>query len=114
MTQLLIDRATLEQLVVAAQYLTQIVLTNITDYPIETEQRITDWNTHQDAIASGRAALAQQELPQKERPDFMAGYDAGFKAATGQLGYCVCVDGVHIPDDVVKKAVFLYMTRDMK
>ena len=81
MTQLLIDRATLEQLVVAAQYLTQIVLTNITDYPIETEQRITDWNTHQDAIASGRAALAQQELPQKERPDFMAGYDAGMADA---------------------------------
>lgn len=28
-------------------------------------------------------------------------------------GYNVCVDGVHIPDDVVKKAVFLYMTRSM-
>ena len=29
------------------------------------------------AIESLRTALAQQELPQKERPDFMAGYDAG-------------------------------------
>ena len=26
-------------------------------------------------------ALAQQELPQKERPDFMAGYDAGMADA---------------------------------
>lgn len=28
-------------------------------------------------------------------------------------GYKVCVDGVHIPDDVVKKAVFLYMTKNI-
>ena len=28
-----------------------------------------------------RTALAQQELPQKERPDFMAGYDAGMADA---------------------------------
>ena len=41
-------------------------------------------------------------------------YDAGFEDALGKQGYCVCVEGVHIPDDVVKKAVFLYMTRDMK
>ena len=41
-------------------------------------------------------------------------YDAGFEDALGKQGYCVCVEGVHIPDDVVKKAVFSYMTRDMK
>jgi len=28
--------------------------------------------------------------------------------------YNVWVEGVHIPDDVVKKAVFLYMTRNME
>ena len=33
------------------------------------------------AIESLRTALAQQELPQKERPDFMAGYDAGMADA---------------------------------
>ena len=33
------------------------------------------------AIESLKAALAQQELPQKERPDFMAGYDAGMADA---------------------------------
>lgn len=27
--------------------------------------------------------------------------------------YNLCVDGVHIPDDVVKKAVFLYMTKNI-
>ena len=41
-------------------------------------------------------------------------YDAGFKDGSGSQGYNLCVDGVHIPDDVVKKAVFLYMTRGMK
>ena len=41
-------------------------------------------------------------------------YDAGFKEGSGSQGYGVCVDGVHIPDDVVKKAVFLYMTRGWK
>ena len=30
---------------------------------------------------AARKALAQQELPQKERPDFMAGYDAGMADA---------------------------------
>ncbi len=40
-------------------------------------------------------------------------YDAGFAEGTGK-GYGVCVEGVHVPDDVVKKAVFLYMTRDFK
>lgn len=30
---------------------------------------------------AARKALAQQELPQKERPDFMAGYDAGMTDA---------------------------------
>ena len=34
--------------------------------------------------------------------------------ADGKAGYHVCVDGVHVPDDVVKKAVFLYMTMDMQ
>lgn len=33
------------------------------------------------AIKALNAALAQQELPQKERPDFMAGYDAGMTDA---------------------------------
>ena len=33
------------------------------------------------AIESLNAALAQQELPQKARPDFMAGYDAGMADA---------------------------------
>ena len=33
------------------------------------------------AWQSWKAALAQQELPQKERPDFMAGYDAGMADA---------------------------------
>lgn len=33
------------------------------------------------AIKALNAALAQQELPQKERPDFMAGYDAGMADA---------------------------------
>ena len=33
------------------------------------------------AIKDLRTALAQQELPQKERPDFMAGYDAGMADA---------------------------------
>ena len=37
------------------------------------EAAIARWNT--------RTALAQQELPQKERPDFMAGYDAGMADA---------------------------------
>ena len=41
-------------------------------------------------------------------------YDAGFAEGAGSTGYGVCVDGVHIPDDVVKKAVFLYMTRGLK
>lgn len=33
------------------------------------------------AIKALNAALAQQELPQKERPDFLAGYDAGMADA---------------------------------
>lgn len=37
------------------------------------EEAIEAWNT--------RTALAQQELPQKERTDFMAGYDAGMSDA---------------------------------
>lgn len=37
------------------------------------EEAIEAWNR--------RTALAQQELPQKERPDFMAGYDAGMADA---------------------------------
>ena len=40
-------------------------------------------------------------------------YDAGFAEGTRE-GYGVCVDGVYVPDDVVRKVVFLYMTRDMK
>ena len=32
-------------------------------------------------MESFAAAMAQQELPQKERPDFMAGYDAGMADA---------------------------------
>lgn len=34
-----------------------------------------------DTLRAGRATLAQQELPQKARPDFMAGYDAGMADA---------------------------------
>lgn len=37
------------------------------------DEAIEAWNT--------RTALAQQELPQKERHDFMAGYDAGMADA---------------------------------
>ena len=42
-----------------------------------------DWMraSGQPAIKALNAALAQQELPQKERPDFMAGYDAGMADA---------------------------------
>lgn len=40
-----------------------------------------DGNAVEAAIESLKAALAQQELPQKERPDFMAGYDAGMADA---------------------------------
>ena len=41
-------------------------------------------------------------------------YDAGYAEGIAATGFGVCVDGVRIPDDVVKKAVFLYMTRDME
>ena len=50
------------------------------------------------AIKALNAALAQQELPQKERPDFMAGYDAGMADAKrmAQQGEPVCA-GCGIP-----------------
>jgi hypothetical protein len=51
----------------------------------------SDWSDVYDACDNALAALRAQ-------PDV----------------YNVWVEGVHIPDDVVKKAVFLYMTRDMK
>ena len=38
-------------------------------------------------------------------------YDAGYADGSSETGvFNVCIDGEHIPDDVVKKAVFLYMT----
>ena len=40
-----------------------------------------DFDVALEAFEALRTALAQQELPQKERPDFMAGYDAGMADA---------------------------------
>ena len=41
-----------------------------------------DWVNYRQGVEDGKAeALAQQELPQKERLDFMAGYDAGMADA---------------------------------
>ena len=88
MTQVLIDRATLEQLVGALEGVR--LCTPPAQRPMVREaitagraalanaepigwQAIEAWNT--------RTALAQQELPQKARPDFMAGYDAGMADA---------------------------------
>lgn len=39
--------------------------------------RAAAYEQHGRAITSLRAALAQQQAPQKERPDFIAGYDSG-------------------------------------
>ena len=40
-----------------------------------------DFDVALEAFEALRTALAQQELPQKARPDFMAGYDAGMTDA---------------------------------
>ena len=49
-----------------------------------------------------------------EGPRMLINEAADMLEADGKAGYHVCVDGVHVPDDVVKKAVFLYMTMDMQ
>lgn len=98
MTQLLIDRATLEQLVVALEKhhkqetrysdnkrRANATCAHFTVNPLqelaEQAYMLTHGQETIEALTAGRAALAQQELPQKERPDFMAGYDAGMADA---------------------------------
>ena len=77
MTQLLIDHATLEQLVAALNEVDQHV--DLKRYDTAPNEVLFD--VVMAALTAGRTALAQQELPQKERPDFMAGYDAGMADA---------------------------------
>ena len=80
MTQVLIDRATLEQLVVGLQR-----MSSACELEGDKHRDGNKWHRLCDdaakAIGAGHAALAQQELPQKARPDFMAGYDAGMADA---------------------------------
>lgn len=45
------------------------------------------------------------------RNAYDTGFNHGFSKGSGSQGYGVCVDGVHIPDNVVKNAVFLYMLK---
>ena len=65
MTQLIIDRATLEQLVGALEAV------------LDDHEDLASCEARHEL----RTALTQQELLQKERPDFMAGYDAGMADA---------------------------------
>ena len=82
MTQLLIDRATLEQLVGALETGRWNTRALAGWAPYESNKDYHDDNDKINAaLTAGRAALEQQELPQKERPDFMAGYDAGMADA---------------------------------
>lgn len=78
--KILIDRATLEKL------LTELLrMSNACELEGDKHPDGNKWHRLSDdaakAITAGRAAQAQQELPQKERPDFMAGYDAGMADA---------------------------------
>jgi hypothetical protein len=41
-------------------------------------------------------------------------YDAGFADGVLEKGYALTVDGERIPDEIVRKAVFWYSTRDFK
>ena len=75
--KILIDRATLEQLVAALNEVDQHV--DLKRYDTAPNEVLFD--VVMAALTAGSAALAQRELPQKERPDFMAGYDAGMADA---------------------------------
>lgn len=99
MTQFVtVDRATLEQLVTALEKhhkqetrysdnkrRANATCAHFTVNPLqelaEQAYMLTHGKETIEALTAGRAALAQQELPQKERPDFMAGYDAGMADA---------------------------------
>ncbi len=41
-------------------------------------------------------------------------YDSGFADGVLEKGYSLTVDGERIPDEIVRKAVFWYSTRDFK
>ena len=41
-------------------------------------------------------------------------YDAGFTDGVAEQGYALTVDGVRIPDEIVRQAVFWYSQRDFK
>lgn len=99
MTQLItVDRATLEQLVTALEKhhkqetrysdnkrRANATCAHFTVNPLqglaEQAYMLTHGKETIEALSAGRAALVQQELPQKGRPDFMAGYDAGMADA---------------------------------
>lgn len=99
MTQFVtVDRATLEQLVAALEKhhkqetrysdnkrRANAICAHFTINPLqelaEQAYMLTHGKETIEALSAGRAALAQQELPQKERPDFMVGYDAGMADA---------------------------------
>ena len=61
-----------------------------------------------------RKELIERMRDATEGPRMLINEAADMLEADGKAGYHVCVDGVHVPDDVVKKAVFLYMTMDMQ
>ena len=60
-----------------------------------------------------REAMSALQNAADDAQDAIAIMQAAVDAPDIQ-GYGVHLDGVHIFDDVVKKAVFLYMTRDLK
>ena len=41
-------------------------------------------------------------------------YDAGFTDGVTEQGYALSVDGVRVPDEIVRKAVFWFATKDFK
>ena len=114
MTQVPIDRATLEQLV----RMLEQCLDDAIQVQCDLEQgyskslalaQMVQVELSKEALTAGRAALAQQELPQKERPDFMAGYDAGMADAKR-----MAQQGEPTDDQLVKgvKAMRLFVTKN--
>lgn len=130
MTQVLIDRATLEQLLVALEKhhkqetrysdnkrRANAICAHFTVNPLqelaEQAYMLTHGKETIEALSAGRAALAQQELPQKARPDFMAGYDVGMADAKRMAQHGE-QQGEPTDDQLVKgvKAMRLFVTKN--